>query len=274
MLFACGDDGGSGSGATADGASGGASTATNLVRFFEDGTQTPGQIRYPFGLAGASALVTTGLPDVLEGSIFDDKGTAVATVRAPRHGEGIPRPYYPVRARLDAPGLYTLRTTVKGRTLEAAFTVGKAGAGRVPAAGAVLAPFDTPTTTDARGVSPICTRNPACPFHSVTLTGALEAATPVVYLIGTPAHCKTAVCGPVLDNLVELAATLAGKVTVVHAEVYTDDTIATTAPAVKALGMTYEPVLFVTDATGTVVERLDVLWDVTEMREAIAKVTS
>ncbi|MFM7537386.1 MAG: hypothetical protein ACKO91_16540 [Acidimicrobiales bacterium] len=265
LLAACGDDA-----PTASGAGGGLS----IVRYFDDGTQVPGPVRYPFGLADASSLLTSGLPDRLDGVILDDKGTQVATVSAPRRGEGVPRQYYAVRATLPAAGLYTLRATVKGRRAEAPFTVGKPEKVALPRIGAVLAPFDTPTATDARGVTPICTRNPACPFHAATLREALAGGKPVVYLVGTPAHCKTAVCGPVLDNLIQLAATLAGKVTVVHAEVYTDDTINTVAPAVKALGASFEPILFVTDATGTIVDRLDVLWDLGELREAVAKVVN
>jgi hypothetical protein len=33
------------------------------------------------------------------------------------------------------------------------------------------------------------------------------------------------------------------------------------APAVRAAGLDYEPVIFVTDAEGTVVERIDIIWD-------------
>jgi len=41
------------------------------------------------------------------------------------------------------------------------------------------------------------------------------------------------------------------------------------APAVDALGITFEPALFITDASGIVVERLDGLWDATELRERL-----
>ena len=59
----------------------------------------------------------------------------------------------------------------------------------------------------------------------------------------------------------------------VHAEVYTDDTATTTAPAVGAVGLTYEPVLFITDASGTVVERLDAVWNEAELAEVLDRVS-
>ena len=78
----------------------------------------------------------------------------------------------------------------------------------IPQVGAPLPPFDTPTVEDGRGVNPICTREPACPLHDVsTQSSALSAGQPVAYLIGTPAYCQTAVCGPVLDLLLDRAAT-------------------------------------------------------------------
>ena len=57
----------------------------------------------------------------------------------------------------------------------------------IPKPGENLPPFDTPTTADGRGVNPVCTRQPACALHDLTLTQALQTGKPVAYLIGTPA---------------------------------------------------------------------------------------
>ena len=77
----------------------------------------------------------------------------------------------------------------------------------------------------------------------------LAAGQPVAYLIGTPAYCKTAVCGPVLDLLLDEQDSRP-DITMIHAEVYTDDTIEVVAPAVTAYSLNFEPVLFVADASG------------------------
>jgi hypothetical protein len=90
-----------------------------------------------------------------------------------------------------------------------------------------------------------------------------------VYLIGTPAHCSTGSCAPALDGLLALKDELADRYVVVHAEVYTDDTATTVAPAVTNYAMTYEPALFITSAEGTIVERLDAVFDEVELRELL-----
>jgi hypothetical protein len=123
--------------------------------------------------------------------------------------------------------------------------------------------------SDARGVDPICTRSPACPLHDATLTESLAGGRPVAYLVGTPAHCKTAVCGPVLDLLLAERDARGDAIAMVHAEIYTDDTITTVAPAVQAYNLEFEPVLFLADASGTLVERLDAIWDAAELRTAL-----
>jgi hypothetical protein len=135
--------------------------------------------------------------------------------------------------------------------------------------------FDTPTFSDARGVTPICTRQPEpCPMHEVTLREALAAPLPVAYLIGTPAHCSTGTCTPALEALIDLRERFADRVTFVHAEVYSDADATTIAPAVEAARMTYEPALFVIDAAGVIVERLDAVFDRVELDAVLSELVS
>jgi hypothetical protein len=58
------------------------------------------------------------------------------------------------------------------------------------------------------------------------------------------------------------------RLTMLHAEIYSDDTATVVAAAVEALNMTYEPALFITDAKGVLVERLDAIFDAEEITEA------
>jgi hypothetical protein len=109
----------------------------------------------------------------------------------------------------------------------------------------------------------------------VTLTEALDAAADdgrvVAYYVGTPAFCSTGSCAPALESMIELQGEFADSVIFVHAEVYTDDTATVTAPAVDALGLFYEPTIFVTGSDGVIVDRLDAVWDVTELRETLLR---
>jgi hypothetical protein len=180
-----------------------------------------------------------------------------------------PGPYYDFRPVMESPGIYYLRVD-GGPADGATFEISAPGTVTVPGRGDRLPPFDTPTVDDPAGVDPICTREPdPCPFHDVTLTDALASGRQVVYLVGTPAFCATGSCAPALESLIDAQTRFGDTFTFVHAEVYADDTATEVAPAVGAVNLTYEPVLFVTDTGGVVVERLDAVWDTTELVEVL-----
>jgi len=261
VLAACG--GGSDSG------------ANTLVARYEDGYFVPGTQRVAVSLGDKNGLVSDGVPGTLDAKVLDAEGGVVGpSVQASSHAVGTPVPYFPFALSIANPGVYTLSTKFKGHTVTSSFSVVDPATVKIPKPGDKLPPFDTPTTTDARGVNPICTRQPACALHDITLSQALQMGKPVAYLIGTPAFCQTGVCAPILDNLLASHSRVGDKVTMVHAEVYTDNTATTTTPAVNAYQMSFEPCLWVTDATGTVVERLDFVFDQGEIDAALAKVVS
>jgi hypothetical protein len=249
--------------------------ATALISRYEDGYFVPGSQRVAVSLGNANGLVSDGVPGTLDAKVVDSKGTVVVpSVEAASHAVGTPVPFFPFALSIATPGIYTLSAKVNGKDLPSAFSVVDPSRVKIPKVGDKLPPFDTPTTADARGVNPICTHQPPCPLHDVTLTQALQSGKPVAYLIGTPAFCQTGVCAPILDNLITAHTRLGDKVTMVHAEVYTDSTATTTTPAVQAYQMSFEPCLWITDATGTVVERLDFVFDQGEIDAALAKVAS
>ena len=280
VVAACGgsDDEGQGAAGTT---AGGADTTTDdggttpegvydLVRRFPTTALVPGTVRMPISLGRDGEALSDG-PEELVGRIVDEQGAVVVDdVRATKRKEGLPHAYWPFIADIDAPGIYTL--LVDGAAPQgAAFQVNDPASVAIPLVGEPLPPFATPTTDNGRGVDPICTRDPECPLHDHTLTEALEGGTPVAYLVGTPAYCQTGVCGPILDLLLELREELGDKVAFVHSEIYTDDTLKEVAPAVLAYNLDFEPLLFVTDASGILIERLDAVFDKSEMRDALTK---
>ena len=248
---------------------GGEVSDKTLIAFFADGNQGPGNQRLAFGIAEPSGEIVTAGPDKLVGKVLDESGAViVANIEAPRRGEGLPRPYWAFELTLAKPGFYTL--DVGGAS--AAFSVTEASKLEVPAPGQALPALDTPTTTESLGVDPICTRNPACPFHAMTLREAVANGKPTVLLVGTPAHCKTAVCGPVLEHLMTTATSMGDRMNFIHAEVYQDDTINDITQAMLSLRLRYEPVLFVANGSGVIARRLDNVWDLAEQRSAIGLV--
>jgi hypothetical protein len=226
---------------------------------------TPGEVRLPVSLSDGQNLVTTG-PATINGRIETADGTKVVDVVATFRGDGITVPYYEVRAQLTDPELYTLRLDGDDGA-GAAFQVFDAEQILSPVSGTKLPPFDTPTVDDHRGVEPYCSLTPdPCPLHDVTLRAALTSGKKVCYLVGTPAHCQTGTCAPGLEFLVAEHDRVGADVVMVHADVYADDKATTIAPAIDALQIDYEPILYFCDSTGVIVDRLDGVWDRTELR--------
>lgn len=230
----------------------------------------PGPVRLPASLADKDGILAAG-PVELEGRIVDaTTGDVVVDglVGVRRQIIAGSAPYWTFEADIAAPGLYSLQ--VKGGDVDgASLQVLEADVVTVPKPGEELKPFDTPTVADGRGVDPICTLQPEpCPFHDITLTEALAQDRPVAILIGTPAFCQTGTCSPALDALVSLRDDYADRITMLHAEIYTDDTATTTTPVVQFYGMDFEPSLFITDSTGTIVSRLDSIFNADEIRAA------
>lgn len=233
-----------------------------IVQRYPNTSLTPGIVRLPVSLANPAdgRLLETG-PATISGRVLDAEGNEIGPIAADLHGIEMLQPYWPLTVTLGSPGIYYL--AIDGADGDPTpFQLFEPSEVAMATVGATLTGFDTPTTDDARGVDPLCTRSEGtCPFHEVTLTEALQSGKQVVYLVGTPAHCQTGTCAPGLEYLVEQAPAYADRAVFIHAEVYSDNAATTIAPAVTAARLDYEPVIFVTDASGTVIERIDIIWD-------------
>jgi hypothetical protein len=204
-----------------------------------------------------------------------DKGTYGKPSPADVHHDALPAPaYISAVHRFDAPGTYWVRATWRGKSAEAPLTVADPSSSDIPIPGKPMVSTPTPTPTDARGVNPICTRNPVCPWHEPSLDASLAQHKPMAVLFATPALCQTATCGPVLDVLLRQKDAFAGKVNFLHVEIYTDGTAKTLAPAVQAYHLESEPILFLAGADGVVRERIDGLFGDAEASAALQRIAS
>jgi len=245
-----------------------------LAQRFPQDVQGPGLLRLPISLASADGRLVSDGPETLRAEVhdIDDQplGISISAVRRDLESG----PYYSFRVPMEAPGFYFL-VVEGGPEGGAAFQVMEPGTVVVPGPGDPMPPFDTPTSGDGRGVDPICTRQPEpCPFHAVTLTEALGAGKPVAYLIGTPAFCQTGTCAPALESMINVQDRFGNTFTWVHAEVFTDNTATTPTDAVDAAELQFEPALFVIGADGNVIERIDAVWDETELVEVLERATA
>jgi hypothetical protein len=231
--------------------------------------------RLTFQIAGADGAPTTEVPDSLRFQLSRDGVPVGEPIEVSAHRDGVPLPYFPLRTTFVEPGTYQATVELDGSEQEQAFLVSEPAEVPLVQAGQAMVPVDTPTVDDHRGVEPYCTLEPPCPLHTETLRDALTGGGPVALLVATPAFCATALCGPVLELLVEQVDDFP-HIRFVHAEVYADAeaqggnlAAASLTPAVEAYGLTFEPSLFVADAQGTVVARLDNVYDRVDLREAL-----
>jgi hypothetical protein len=231
----------------------------------------PGRVRLPVSLADNDGLLMKG-PETLNGKVLNylDNSLVVDDLVAQRRwlGEGT-APFWVFEAEANDVAMYSI--IVEGGPADgAAFQIRDPQNLVVVNVDESLPAFDTPTVSDHRGVEPYCTRLPVpCPFHEMTLADALATGKRIVFMVGTPAHCQTGVCAPVLDGLIEVANDFS-DVIFIHADVYADETATTTAPVVDALNLTFEPVLWVTDTSGVITHRFEGVWHPDEVREVLA----
>lgn len=272
LLGACGKDDGVGTtGTTAT------TSSLALAQFFGGRMFVPGrECRFPFGVADQDGLLPIEqTPERLTVQLLGPKGAELGPpIDVDRHSEGLPRAYFPLLATIDEPGIYTARTEIDGAAAEMNLQVLDPTEVTLIQPGVPMPAVETPTTSDARGVNPICTHDPVCPLHDVTVAEALAAGSPLALLVATPAFCQIAICGPVLDVLLE-ARDAHPDVHFLHAEVYADPAkdLDTYAPVVAPLGLEFEPCLVLVGVDGTVADRVDTIYDRSELGERLAQLT-
>src|SRR5206468_2129614 len=184
--------------------------------------------------------------------------------------------YITITHRFDGPGNYWVQSRYNGMTARAALAIrapSDPSISQIPMVVSAMVRVPTPVPADHRGVEPICTRTPECPWHSVSLDAALDEHRPLAVLFATPKLCQTAVCGPVLDTMLSVKDQFESKVRFLHVEVYADGSGANPnpplSPAIKAYHLEGEPFLFLAGADGKVVQLIDGLFGTSEVAAAL-----
>ncbi|MDQ1439464.1 MAG: hypothetical protein QOK43_3093 [Acidimicrobiaceae bacterium] len=257
----------------------------NEIKVSPKDTADSGSLPKDLSLVVASYIHVTGIEQRLSLALIQGTGSYTATgpvditidgqpATAEVHREGILLPYFLLRHRFDTTGVHDIEAKVGGRTLKTVVDVTDPAATKVPFPGKPMIRAATPTVADAKGVSPVCTRKPACPLHDVSLDAALDEHRPLAVLFATPALCQSRLCGPVLDNLLAARDEFSAKVRMLHVEIYTDLSGKTITPGVTAYNLESEPFLFLAGADGVVRERLDNAYDKAEVRQALTRLVA
>lgn len=273
-LAACGDDGGGEAASTTAG-------DRSLAQFFGGAPQLAAgaEARAPFGVADRDGLLPIEqTPASLEVTLVGPDGSTIGDpISVDRHAKGLPQAYYPLRFTVADPGIYVARTVIDGVPAEMSIKVDAPADIALVQPGEPMPSIATPTTKDAAGVDPICTDDPVCDLHAVSLDAAVKAGKPIALLVSTPAFCQVKMCGPVLSILRDQVAARP-TVQFIHAEVYahpeSDPQLQDHAPIIDALGLHFEPCLVLVHADGTVAERLDNIYDEDELVEALDRLAT
>ena len=224
---------------------------------------------YTFGLATPdNRLVTGGTPEVWVA--LNDTGRAAGpfptrwfeleayeetkdtSPRSPLRG------FYGAEVEFPEAGNWMVAATTE---VDGGRAVGSGGvpvAAEVPAAvGSKAKALSTPVATTAAGRKKICTREPACPLHEVSLDDALKDGRPTVVNFGTPLLCTSQICGPVVDEQMVVADKLGDRASFVHVEIYPSRDTSKPVPALTEYGFTTEPWMLVVDRDGVIRARYE-----------------
>jgi hypothetical protein len=233
--------------------------------------------RIPFGLADSQGLIEAAdTPEEIEVEVLGPDNERIGEpITVASHTKGLERAYFPLELELGEAGIYTVRADLGGDApTESQLAVNVVGEMQLIKPGDVMPALESPTAADARGVNPICTADPVCALHDVTVAEALAAGGPLAILVATPAYCRSAACGPVHGILLEALADHPG-VKALHLEVFADPakSLQVLAPAVNQLLLPFEPALLLVGSDGKVAQRLDAIYDAVEVDAALGSLS-
>ncbi|HXJ36351.1 MAG TPA: hypothetical protein VMS22_20135 [Candidatus Eisenbacteria bacterium] len=239
----------------------------------------PGVNRFAFDLASTlGQILTGGRPEVW---IAEDKQSrAIGPATASWYGLTAYGRTGDRSPRTNIPGLFDVSLNlpsagdwyVLARAVGAGLHVAAMGAipvvtGHVPAAlGSPAVSVPTPTSTTEQGLGEICTRQPPCHMHAISLDRALRRGRPTIVVFSTPLLCQSRFCAPVTDEVILTSSQIARhRASFIHVEIYLPGkalrppapTAANRAPAVKAWGFETEPWTIVIDRHGIVRNRFE-----------------
>ena len=271
LAAACGS--GSGRRSRGSGAAGTRASAVNaLTLSIEPYTSTTPQ-RFAFAVADDAGRFLAGPATTI--SVKPPGGAQGPPVATTLHAEGLPagRGVYVLEAPFPTAGTWGGVVRVAGHP-PAPLYWEVTGTPKVPVVGAKALVTPTPTTANTMGVDPLCTREPACPLHTLSLDRALATGKPVAVMFATPARCTSRYCGPVLDQLLSVQDAYRDRVTMIHVEIYKDSTSNDLVPTVDQWHLPGEPWLFGIDRTGKVTGRLDGAFGTDEVRALLDKIAA
>jgi hypothetical protein len=168
---------------------------------------------------------------------------------------------YAAQVPLGKPGTYSVMavTLVDGKPVAAPsqIKVIRSADDQIPEVGEQAPKVQTDTVASAGGdVEAIDTRRPTSDMHGDF--AKVVGTKPVALLFATPQLCQSRVCGPVVDEALQLRARYGDRVNFIHQEVYADnDPNKGLRKPLQQFHLQSEPWLFVVGKDGRITARLE-----------------
>lgn len=155
-------------------------------------------------------------------------------------------------------------------------TLDVAPQGTTPAIGAVPPAIETPTASSPAAIAKISTDTQPIPrFYRYSVDEALDLDKPLVVVFATPKFCVSAVCGPTLTTVKDVAERFP-EVNFIHVEPYTlpadPDDLQLAKPA-AAWGLPSEPYVFAIDAKGRIAAKYEGALGAEELTKELRELT-
>jgi hypothetical protein len=112
-------------------------------------------------------------------------------------------------------------------------------------------------------------------MHGQTIADAVMSGRPAVIAFATPAFCRSRLCAPVMDTVMDpLAASHAGRAAFIHVEPYLlrdlrEGFMENAVPAAREWGLQSEPWIFVVGRDGRIAAKFEGIVALDEVREAL-----
>ena len=191
---------------------------------------------------------------------------------AQNSGPGGLRAVYWTELQLPKSGVYDVLalTRVGSRLLGSTGEIPVALSTPIPSVGHRAPDIATDTLASEHGkLSLVTTRIPPENMHSVSFNQVLGKR-PIALLFSTPELCKSRVCGPVTDIMVELQHEFGQRIVFIHQEIYVDNQPTRgLRPQLHSFGLETEPWLFTVNSKGVITARLDGVFGMNEARAAL-----
>ena len=186
------------------------------------------------------------------------------------------RGFYIARPTFDQPGPWTvaISSPERGTTQNFPFTVNEDVP--IPEVGEPAPASETRTIPEWDLEEITTDPDPRPALYELSVADAVGNGTPALIAFATPAFCQTAVCGPTLDVVKEVADARSGFDTV-HVEIFENvdsdgQGRLVEVPAVTQWGLPSEPWIYVVDAEGIVTARFEGAVSADELIEALDEV--